>query len=142
MTRDELLALGLTDEQAGAVLAAFTGLQAQIDAAKQTEVENASLTARIAALEEEIQLRDKRDAVLMELPAHQPRDVQIILRLIDLSRIGMEEGKITGLNEQLHALRAAAPYLFAGAPDPVGGTAASGMHPTDFDMNTFLRGEN
>lgn len=132
MTRDELLALGLNDEQAGAVQAAF---DAQAAAREQTEVENAQLRAQI-------ELRDKRDAVLFALPAYKPKDAQIVLRLIDLEQVSIEGGEISGLDEQVKTLQTAAPYLFTELPDPVGGTAAPGVHPEHFDMNTFLRGEN
>jgi len=149
MTRDELLALGLTDEQAGAVAEGFEALNAQVaqlnawlELAKQTEVENAELTAKLAAMEAELSLRDKRDAVLSELPSFHPRDARILMRLIDLEKIGIGEGGITGLQEQVQELKACAPYLFLDSPDPVGGTAAHGMNPTHFDMNTFLRGDN
>jgi len=120
MTREELLALGLTEDQAGAVL----------EDAKQTEVEIERLNAQ---LEE----RDRRDAALALLPQYQPKDAQLVLKLIDLGRI--EEG---GLQEQVQALKKRAPYLFTDEPDPAGGTAASGMNPIEFDMNAFLRGEN
>ena len=120
MTREELLALGLTEDQAGAVL----------EDAKQTEVEIERLNAQ---LEE----RDRRDAALALLPQYQPKDAQLVLKLIDLGRI--EEG---GLQEQVQALKKRAPYLFTDEPDPAGGAAASGMNPIEFDMNAFLRGEN
>lgn len=125
MTRDELLALELTEEQAGAVLSEFDKINLQL-----TE-----LTAQL-------ELRDKRDAVLFALPAYHPKDAQIVLRLIDLEQVSMEDGKLSGLAEQVQDLMAAAPYLFTEIPDPVGGTAAPGVHPEHFDMNTFLRGEN
>lgn len=120
MTHDELLALGLTEDQAGAVLAAFDALAAQI-----------------ANLQAQLTLRDQRDAVLAKLPQYQPRDAQILLSLIDLTHI--DDG---GLEEQIAALKKRAPYLFADAPDSAGGTAASGMNPIEFDMNAFLRGDN
>ena len=120
MTHEELLALGLTEDQAGAVLEGFSALAAQI-----------------ADLEAQLSLRDKRDAVLAQLPQYQPKDAQILLSLIDLTHI--EEG---GLEAQIEALKKRAPYLFANEPDPAGGTAASGLNPTEFDMNAFLRGEN
>lgn len=142
MTREELTALGLSDEQAQTVTAEFDRLSGLLAAAKQTEVENTELAAQVAALQAQIELRDKREAVLTALPEYKPRDAQIILRLIDLDKITLEEGRISGLAEQLQALKSAAPYLFTDAPDPVGGTAASGLRPDHFDMNTFLRGEN
>lgn len=120
MTHDELLALGLTEDQAGAVLEGIS-----------------ALTAQIANLQQALDLRDRRDAVLAKLPQYQPRDAQILLSLIDLTRI--EDG---GLEEQIEALKKRAPYLFADASDPAGGTAASGMNPVEFDMNAFLRGDN
>lgn len=148
MTREELLALGLTDEQAGAVLEGLSALQAQIaqltaalDAAKQADAGTADLAARLAAAQAQLALRDKRDAVLTALGAYKPRDARLLLRLIDLELISVGDGKISGLEEQVRALREAAPYLFLDSPDPVGGTAASGLSPADFDMNAFLRGE-
>lgn len=120
MTREELLALGLNEEQ----------VQAVLEDAEQTEVEIARLTALL-------QERDKRDAVLAQLPQYQPKDAHLVLELIDLNRI---EGD--GLKEQIEALKKRAPYLFADESDPAGGSAASGMNPTEFDMNAFLRGEN
>ena len=120
MTHEELLALGLTDEQAGAVL----------EDAEQTRVE-------IEQLRRQLEERDRRDAALSQLPQYQPRDAELVLKLIDLDRI---EGE--ALKEQVEALKKRAPYLFADAPDPAGGAAASGMNASEFDMNAFLRGEN
>ena len=120
MTHDELLALGLSEEQAGAVLADGEQAQAEI--------------ARMNALLEE---RDRRDAALALLPRYQPRDAQLVLQLVDLNHI--EDG---GLAQQMEALKKRAPYLFADESDPAGGTAASGMNASEFDMNAFLRGEN
>ena len=127
MTRDELLALGLSEEQAQAVLAE----------AEQTEVEIAGLRAQVAELTALLEERDRRDEALALLPQYQPRDAQLVLQLIDLNNI--EDG---GLEAQVEALKKRAPYLFAGEPDPAGGTAASGMNASEFDMNAFLRGEN
>ena len=120
MTHDELLALGLSEEQAGAVLADAGQAQDEI--------------ARLNAL---LEARDRRDAVLALLPQYQPRDAQLVLQLIDLGNI--ENG---GLEAQMEALKKRAPYLFADEADPAGGTAASGMNASEFDMNAFLRGEN
>ena len=120
MTREELLELGLTEEQAGAVLAD----------AKQTAVEIEQLTAQLV-------MRDRRDAVLAALPQHKPKDPQLVAKLIDPENI---EGD--ALAEQIAALKKRAPYLFHDEPDPAGGTAASGMNAPEFDMNAFLRGEN
>lgn len=120
MTHDELLALGLTEEQAGAVLADAEQAQAEI--------------ARLAAL---LEARDRRDAALALLPQYQPRDAQLVLQLIDLNDIEND-----GLARQVEALKKRAPYLFEGESDPAGGTAASGMNASEFDMNAFLRGEN
>ena len=125
MTREELLALGLSEDQAQAVLAD----------AEQTEVEINRLNALLA-------LRDKRDAVLEALPQYKPRDPRLLLKLIDLERITIDEEGLHGLAEQVEALKKTAPYLFADESDPAGGTAASGMHVSEFDMNAFLRGEN
>lgn len=135
MTRDELIGLGLDDEQVQAVAAELDRLDGLLESARQAELENARLLAQI-------ELRDKRDAVLAALPEFRPRDAQIILRLIDLNKITIGDGAPLGLAEQVQALKAAAPYLFLDSPDPVGGTAASGMRHDHFDMNTFLRGEN
>ena len=141
MTHEELLALGLTEEQAGAVRAALEAMEAQLQALKQTEVENAALRAELTEIQQQLQLRDKRDAVLSALPAFKPRDVQLLLRLIDLAKIQVTDGKISGLDTQVQDLRERAPYLFLGLPDPVGGSPMGGIGPTEFDMNAFLRGE-
>jgi hypothetical protein len=135
MTREELLALGLSEEQA-------QNIAAELETAAQLAAENARLQEQISALQTQIDLHDKRDAVAAQLPLFKPRDVQLVLRLIDLDKITIEEGKVSGLDEQIQALQSTAPYLFLEMPDPVGGTAASGLHHEHFDMNTFLRGEN
>ena len=125
MTREELLALGLSPGQADAVHAQISPLQ-----------------GRIRELEGKIALGEKKNAVLAALGPYNARNDALLMRLIDLDRVEIgKDGEIDGLRGQIDALRAASPYLFRDLPDPDGGNPGAAAAAAAFDMNTFLRGE-
>ena len=81
--------------------------------------DNEEATKRITALEEELEAKEaemadlrKTKQIELEILAAGPKDIKDILPQIDKSTIKYEDGKITGLKEQLEELRKNKGYLF------------------------------
>ena len=51
------------------------------------------------------------------------------MRMIDIDKVQEKDGKVTGLEEQLKALKASDPYLFTDIPAPRGGVDSVPQHP-------------
>lgn len=135
MKREELKALGLTDEQIEKIMAlngqAIEAWKAQAEAEKgradtaQADLAGAQKTARL------------KDA----LGAYKPKDAALLMKLLDADKISLgEDGKLTGLEEQIKPLRESSGYLFADMPSERGGKPdIGGPSGQAFNMNDFLR---
>ncbi len=142
MKKEELLAIGLTEEQAAQVFALngkdLTRLNNRLQTKEQqlalAQKETASIAGRLTQVEamdvEGLQAEAKQwrqkyeqdmaalrlehavDAALLQAKAKNPKLVKAAL---DRSAITMKEGQVQGLQEQLAKLRETDGYLFGGA---------------------------
>lgn len=167
MKREDLKAMGLTDEQVNIIMtqngqdienakqnAAATekaradGLQNQLDTLT-TDLENARKDAgnlkdmqnKLDAANAKVKAFQRSTAIHDDLAQYKPRDVKVLAKLLDNDKITIaEDGTISGLKEQVESLKQTNAYLFADAPDNQGGTPPGGDAGGKFDMNAFLRG--
>ena len=108
MDPKELERAGLSPEQIQSVL----GLM---------EKEQRELSQRLEQAQNQLADQQKRAAALREIQKFSPRDPEIALNLVDLGRVQMDEGgRLSGLDEQVQALRAQSGFLFQ-SPSPQGG---------------------
>lgn len=135
MNKEELLALGLSEEQAEKVLAEMTVLQkavkerdslrSQLENLKKASGDNAELQKQIEALQQqnaeqqkahkaEMQQLKLDNAIDNALSAAGARNNKAVRALLDLSGVQLgEDGQLTGWQEQLEALQKSDGYLFA-----------------------------
>ena len=167
MKREELRAMGLTEEQVNAIMKQngqdieaakkeaaeekerADGLQTKLDtltgdleAARKESGNFKDLKARLDAADAKVKAYQQTDAILSGLAAYKPKDPKMMLKLIDRDKIVFaEDGSIvSGLKEQMDPMKEASAFLFADAPDSSGGTPPAGGGGNAFDMNAFLRG--
>lgn len=82
-------------------------------AARDTKV--TALTNDLAARDKTIADTRKRGMVVEKLRAEGARNPEMAVRLLDLESVAEKDGKLTGLDDQLKALKASDAYLFAAA---------------------------
>lgn len=167
MKREELEAKGLSKEQIDFIMAQngqdienakqnaaaaeklrADGLQSQLDtltadlnAARNEAVTAKDFKAKLDAADAKIKAFEKSSAVRGVVKKHNPRDPELVMKLLDDSKITYaEDGSVTGVDEQLNALREANGYLFTDTPADKGGSPNAGNTGGTFDMNAFLRG--
>lgn len=167
MKREDLKAMGLTDEQVNTIMtqngqdienakqnAAATekaradGLQTQLDnltndlnTARNEANSLKDVQTRLDAANAKVKAYQRSESILGALNAFKPRDAKMLAKLLDDEKITIaDDGTISGLNEQVEALKASSAYLFADTPDPKGGNPNAGSGGGAFDMNAFLRG--
>lgn len=139
MKKEELLALGLNEEQADKVFElngkaveaqkALTAAEAQkVEAANQTIAELQAAVKRFDGVDVEklkndldalqkkydadtsrLQLDKALDVALLSSKA---RDVTAVRALLDAEKITLDNGKLTGLDEQLEVLKKSHDYMF------------------------------
>lgn len=166
MTREELKELGLTDEQIEKIMAlngqAIEAWKAQAEAEKrradttqgqlqtlQGELSKAqksagdfeSLKAQLTKAQADLAGAQKTAKLKDALGAYKPKDAGLLMRLLDADKISLgEDGKLTGLEEQIKPLRESSGYLFADTPSERGGKPdIGGPSGQAFNMNDFLR---
>lgn len=105
-----------------------TDLTGQLAEAKKASVGVDALNARIAQLEKDVSDRDGQIAsigldyrIKDELRGMKARNVDVIMPLLKRDTITEKDGKISGLNEQIEALKKSDPYLFEAANGSRGG---------------------
>lgn len=169
MKREELQALGLTDEQINAVMkqngidietakqnagdsaaekARADRLQTQLDeitialaAAQESASSAAALRKSFDELTAKHNATIKANAIRDALTEYKPRDAAMLMRLLDHEKITIgTDGTVSGLKEQVEPMKQTSGYLFTDTPDPAGGTPDRGSSGGGFDMNAFLRG--
>ncbi len=171
MKKEDLMALGLTEEQAEKVLRAVEGnyipktrfdeageetkalkkslsdRDKQLETLKKSSGDNAELQKQISDLQQqneeqkkvyEAELSQLRldNAVELSLSGAKARNSKAVKAMIDMAKVKLgEDGKLTGLDEQVEALKKSDGYLFealqtgpslkgfqpgasTGAPDP------------------------
>lgn len=124
------------------------GLQTQLDTLT-TDLTNArndastlrEVQAQLDAANTKVKAYRRTESILDALNVFKPRDAKMLVKLLDDEKIAIaDDGTISGLNEQVEALKASSAYLFADSPDPRGGNPNPGNGGGAFDMNAFLRG--
>lgn len=168
MKREELEALGLTKEQMEGVMRAHgVDIEATRRAAEENQRQAEELRSQLAAAAASLsaaqkdtneldglrrQLQEAQNALTEQrktsairdaLAAYRPRDAALVAKLLNAEQISYsaEGGELTGLKEQMEALKSASGYLFEDAADPRGGSPDAGNAGSGtFDMNQFLRG--
>lgn len=167
MKREELNAMGLTEDQVNTIMkqngqdieaakaeaaaekSRADGLQAQLEGLT-TELTNArneagnfkDLKAKLDAADAKVKAYKRNDAILTALAAYKPKDAKMLLKLLDTDKIIFDKDDTTivsGLEEQVKPMKESNAYIFTDAPDDNGGTPPGGSGGT-FDMNAFLRG--
>ena len=123
------------------------GLQAQLDTLT-TDLTNArndastlrDVQARLDAANAKVKSYQRNESILGALGAFKPKDAKMLVKLLDDEKITIaDDGTISGLNEQVEALKASSAYLFSDSPDTRGGNPNPGNGGGAFDMNAFLR---
>ena len=84
------------------------------------------LTATIADRDRAIEILGKTNRITNELRTAGARNPDVLLKMIDVDKVGIADGKVTGLKEQIETLKVSDPYLFAGEPSPKGGVDDGG----------------
>ena len=124
------------------------GLQTQLDTLT-TDLTNArndastlrEVQASLDAANAKVKAYQRNESILGALGAFKPRDAKMLVKLLDDEKITIaDDGTISGLNEQVEALKASSAYLFSDSPDTRGGNPNPGNGGGAFDMNAFLRG--
>ena len=88
----------------------------------------AELTAAVADRDKAIEFMGKSNRVSNLLRKSGARNPEVLMRMIDMDKVGEADGAITGLEEQVEALKLSDPYLFAGEPSPKGGVNDGGTN--------------
>lgn len=137
MNKEELLALGLTEEQAEKVLAETERLQKtlkerdkQLEGLKKASGDNAELQSQIADLQQQNAEQQKAhkaelaqlkldNAIDNALTAAGAKNLKAVRALLDMEKLQLgDDGKLTGWPEQLEALQKSDGYLFAAQQPP------------------------
>ncbi len=130
------------NEEKKTLQAALSDRDKQLDELKKTAGSNDELAQQIkdlqtankkAAEEYEAKMKDMRLSSAIQLAvAADAQDVDIVAGLFDKTKLIVgDDGKITGLTEQLTALKKDKPFLFKHQPTPIGGyKPAGGGNPT------------
>lgn len=128
MTFDDYLAAGGQAEFDRRVSKALTTAQARW--AAQAEAEKAAAVAAAQAQAHTVVIGALVETELVKANA---RDTDVVLPLIDLSKVGVgTDGKLTGVTEQIAALKESKGYLFNDAKaEPQGKKPATGMQHGD-----------
>ncbi|MCM1578092.1 MAG: phage scaffolding protein [Ruminococcus sp.] len=155
MKKEELTALGLTEEQAGKILELHTAEQ-QEAAARLSEAE-AKLTAaekNAAEMTEKVKAFDGVDvetlkksaaeweqkynadlnaarvdnAVSLALTKAGAKDVELAKHLIDTSLVKLDGGNVMGLSEQLEKIKSEKSFLFGEDEKPVATVSTGADH--------------
>lgn len=146
MKREELKAMGLTDEQIEKVMglhgATVTDLQNKIttattaaadqktqlekltkdlDAATKATGDVEAIKKQLEAAQTALATTQKSQKVRDALAPYKPHDAETLMRLIDLDKVNFTDAGIVGLKEQVEPLKESKKFLFADTPDGSGG---------------------
>ncbi len=170
MKREELKALGLTDEQIDKIMGVHgqdindlkashkAALDAATAKAKDTETQLADLTGKLTAAQQsagdaetirqqltkaqgDLAAQQKAAAIRAGLSGYKLHDPETVLALLKQDAITIgADGAAIGLKEQMDAMRTGKAFLFSDAPDAAGGGENKGGGDPAKDMNSFIRG--
>ena len=124
-------------------------LTADLESHREKIKENTALHDQIAQLNEAIASRDKTidgihksTKIVSQLRSAGARNPEALVRMIDLDKITEEDGKMTGLDDQITALKSSDPYMFNGTPAPRGGVDGGANLPHDMSPEDVNRSVN
>ena len=100
-----------------------------LEAAGSYKGEIERLNGIIAERDRSIENIRKQGRLCVMLRVSGARNPDVLMRMIDIDRVQEKDGKVTGLEEQLKALKASDPYLFSDTPAPRGGVDSVPQHP-------------
>lgn len=147
------------DEETGkqkTLKATITTLNQQLAEAKQKGESATALQATIDTLKQQVADKEatitgmKRSGKIREaLTKAKVRDAAVVEKLLDAAKISEDDkGALTGLDDQLKALKESSPYLFTedsghrggwgGGKDPQGGSGGSGGNGNS-EINSIIR---
>lgn len=158
MTKESLLAMGLTEEQATNVMKALDGSYVtkerfnEVNTAKKkleddlkkAAGDNEDLKTQISTLQQENKTaKEKHESDMRELSlmtavkvaiADKAQDVDLVAGLFDESKLTLVDGKVIGVEEQLKELQKSKAFLFKTGTqtqnyNPAGGKAGSSSNP-------------
>lgn len=116
-------------------------LSADLTAARNSAAGAAELRRQLDEANAKYQASTKANAIRDALAKHNVRDAGMFARLLDNEKITLgDDGKLTGLDEQVAVLKESSGYLFTDTPAPRGGNTGGNEAGANFDMNAFLRG--
>lgn len=104
----------------------INGLTGELNTAKQQLAASETLQAQVTQLTSDVAERDKTIAALKisgkvhsALAKENAKDVDLVERLLDHSKIAEDDkGNVTGLDDQIKALKESSPYLFGTEEKP------------------------
>ncbi len=91
------------------------------------------LNGIIAERDRSIETIRKQGRLSLMLRESGARNPDVLMRMIDIDKVQEKDGKVTGLDEQLKALKASDPYLFNDVPAPRGGVDNAPQRPLSGD---------
>ena len=100
-----------------------------LEAAGNYKGEIERLNGIIAERDRSIDTIRKQGRLSIMLKESGARNPDVLMRMIDIDKVQEKDGKVTGLDEQLKALKASDPYLFTDIPAPRGGVDSVPQHP-------------
>lgn len=103
-------------------------LHGKLSAAEDTSKSAETLKSQVAQLTKDVADRDGKVTELTRsyqirdiLSKSDVRDPDVVLKLLDMSKVAEKEGQISGITEQLDTLKQSASYLFTTQQAPRGG---------------------
>lgn len=119
ITKNKIYISKKSDEEYGALESKVKGLEDSLKNANKTinDMKKDGLTIeelnkKIESYEKEKSERELNDALDNVLKEHNIKDLKLFKRTLNMDNISFNDGKLTGLIEQVNELKKDAPYLF------------------------------
>lgn len=116
-------------------------VRADLQAAQTGAATAAELRRQLGEAQARLDANANANAVRDALTQYNPKDAAVIMRLLDMDKITLTDGALTGLKEQMDPMKENSGFLFTDTPDPNGGNPNPGNGGGEFNMNAFLRGQ-
>lgn len=108
-------------KQLGELKGTLSALQAENATFDDVKGQLNSLQQTLAAKDAEMAKQRLQYGVRDAVRDAKARNIDVVSRMIDMSKVAETDGGIVGLSEQLESLRKSDAYLFEDAPKPTGG---------------------
>lgn len=121
--------------------------KAKLDASTTLQSQVEQLTQTVAERDQQIVSMKRSGKIREALTNANIRDASIGEKLLDLSKIGEDDkGNLTGLDEQIKALKESSPFIFNESASPKAGfgtgknpAAGAGSQDAHYDVNSAIR---